>query len=201
VTEAEKEKDETPPEFKSKHAPKGDLDQFTLLEFYERSALQVLEKKEKAGLESEGFGKSHLFAIIAVMATPYDKDRLFGLPKGKSNMEFFLEAMEKHPHLTVDLQKKLLKHKKIFDPAKLRKNNNAGIDLIRFNLLTGKAKSMTDIDLCLHVNDAMRELELADVTIDAVRGARRILAKDYKDWIRLRKKFAGKFCAPPPSES
>jgi hypothetical protein len=193
----------TPKEFRRKKSIKDDLGGFTLVDFYERTVLQFLESLEKKGEPLSDFSKYHITAIITLAATPYDVKTLFSLKlcNGKPLMEFFRESMANQPFITVEILKRLLKHKKVFDFSRIQKGDNSGVDIIRFNLLTLQGAGLTDVDLALRVNKSRSEIGMGYVNQDQVREVRRDLVRYRKQWLLLRRKFAGKFCDPPPDES
>jgi hypothetical protein len=164
---------------------KDNLPDFTLIEYLEWVALGFLEKgiEQEEVKGDEDFGKFHILGIITLMATPYDKNTLYHLPKPPNPplIDFFREAMSKYPDLTLGLMNELRKTVK-------------RVDWTKFHLMTGKAQSMTDFDLsCLIMDEHGKMAPQATVT-----KARQRLEPIRLEWLRLRGKFAGKFCDPPP---
>ena len=148
-----------------------------------------MESLEKKGEPLSDFSKYHITAIITLAATPYDVKTLFSLKlcNSKPLMEFFRESMSNQPFITVEILKRLLKHKKVFDFSRIQKGDNSGVDIIRFNLLTLQGAGLTDVDLALRVNKSRSEIGMGYVNQDQVRQVRRDLVRYRKQWLQRRK--------------
>ena len=189
-----------------------ELTGYSLLEHYEKRALDFLKKQIDNGNEPLFIHvtngpikpiKFHLEAVITLVAVPYEKEALF-YPRFENQetlMEKFREIFAIFPDFTICLVRHLRNLSKIFDSSEIKKGNPKAIDLIRFNLLTSHGSGITDNDLALRINEAYSEINIKPINARKVQQVRYGLVGERMQWLLLRDEMAKYgYCDPAPSE-